>query len=94
MSKEAAQAAIEKLKADEAFRARIMECESVEERLRQIREEGFDCTAEEIEQLPREMFGAELDAVSGAAFCFGFDNWCMTKNCSHYWCAMKCSQTE
>ena len=68
MSKEAAQAFVEKMKSDEAFRARVMAEEDVEARLVLIGTEGFDCSAEEIGAL-QELGDAELDAVAGGSWC-------------------------
>ena len=64
MSKEAAQAFIEKMKSDEAFRAKVMAEDDVEARLALIGAEGFDCSAEEIGAL-QELGEAELDGVAG-----------------------------
>jgi len=64
MSKEAAQELVEKMKSDEAFRARVMAEEDVEARMALIGAEGFDCSAEEIGAL-QELGDAELDAVAG-----------------------------
>ena len=65
MSEEAAMAFIEKMKSDEAFRARVLAEEGVEARLALIGAEGFDCSAEEIGAL-QELGDAELSgAVRG-----------------------------
>ena len=68
MSKEAAQAFVEKMKSDEAFRAGVMAEEDVEARMALIRAEGFDCSAEEIGAL-QELGDAELDGVAGGGWC-------------------------
>jgi len=62
MSKEAAQAFVEKMKSDEAFRAKVMAEEDVEARMALIVAEGFDCSAEEIGAL-QEIRDAELNGV-------------------------------
>ena len=72
MSVDQAKAFIEKMKSDEAFRARVMAEEDVEARLALIGAEGFDCSAEEIGAL-QELGDAELAGVagggSGGRFC-------------------------
>ena len=69
MSVEQATACVEKLKSDAAFRAKVMAEEDVEARLALIGAEGFDCSAEEIEEigLVQELEDAELDRVVGGA---------------------------
>jgi len=64
VSEEAAQAFIEKMKSDEAFRAKVMAEEGVEARTAIIVAEGFDCSAEEIGAV-QELGEAELDGVAG-----------------------------
>ena len=64
MSEEAAMAFIEKMKSDEAFRARVLAEEGVEARLALIGAEGFDCSAEEIGAL-QELGDAELSGAVG-----------------------------
>ena len=64
MSKEAAQAFIEKMKSDHAFRARVLAEEGVEARMALIGAEGFDCSAEEI-GAAQDDWDAELDDVVG-----------------------------
>ena len=64
MSKEAAQAFIEKMKSDEAFRAKVTAGEDVAAKMAIITGEGFDCSAEEIGAV-QELGDAELDGVAG-----------------------------
>ena len=64
MSQEAAKAFIEKMKSDDAFRAKVMAEEDVEARLALIGAEGFDCSAEEIGAL-QELTEAELGGAVG-----------------------------
>ena len=64
MSKEAAQAFIERMKSDADFRAKVMAEEDVEARLALIGAEGFDCSAEEIGAL-QELTEAELGGAVG-----------------------------
>jgi predicted ribosomally synthesized peptide with nif11-like leader len=65
MSKESAKLLIEKLKNDEEFRNRILAEEDLDERLKLIKDSGFDCTVEEIEAEQAELSDDELDNVSG-----------------------------
>ena len=64
MSEEQAKACVEKLKSDEAFRARVMTAGGVDARMALIVAEGFDCSAEEIRSL-EELGEAELNEVTG-----------------------------
>ena len=68
MSAEQAKAFVEKMKSDEAFRAKVMAEEDLEARMALIGTEGFDCSAEEIASLP-ELGEAELDGVAGGGWC-------------------------
>jgi predicted ribosomally synthesized peptide with nif11-like leader len=64
MSEDQAKAFVEKMKSDEAFRAKVMAEEDVEARMALIVAEGFDCSAEEIGAL-QELGEAELSGVVG-----------------------------
>ena len=68
MSEDQAKAFVEKMKSDEAFRAKVMAEEDVEARMALIGAEGFDCSAEEIGAL-QELGEAELDGVAGGGWC-------------------------
>ena len=76
MSADQAKAFVEKMKSDEAFRARVMAEEDVEARLALIGAEGFDCSAEEIGAL-QELGDAELDGVAGGGWCDIAGCWCL-----------------
>ena len=65
MSQEQAQAFIEKMKIDAGFRERIMAKDDPQARLQIIHDEGFDCSAEEIEAVSAELGKTDLDAVAG-----------------------------
>lgn len=65
MSKESAKLLIEKLQVDEEFRNQILMVEELDERLKQIKAAGFDCTAEEIEAEQSELSDDELDNLAG-----------------------------
>ena len=54
MSVEQAKAFIEKLSTDNDFYQKIMAIETKDGRIKKIRQEGFDCTAEEIDTLEME----------------------------------------
>ena len=64
MSEDQAKAFVEKMKSDEAFRARVMAEEGVAARMALIGAEGFDCSVEEIGAL-QELGDAELSGVVG-----------------------------
>jgi predicted ribosomally synthesized peptide with nif11-like leader len=66
MSAEQAKAFIEKMKSDEAFRARVMAAEDVDARMALITAEGFDCSAAEIGAL-QELADLDLSAVVGGS---------------------------
>ena len=66
MSEEQAKACVEKLKSDEAFRARVMAVEDVDARMALIGAEGFDCSAAEIGAL-QELADLDLSAVVGGS---------------------------
>mgnify|MGYP006291018715 CR=1 FL=1 len=54
MSVEQAKAFIERMKTDEAFREKVMSIEDAASRIACIQGEGFDCTAEEINEVSQE----------------------------------------
>jgi predicted ribosomally synthesized peptide with nif11-like leader len=64
MSVEQAKAFVEKMKADEAFRAKVMAVEDADARMALSAAEGFDCTAEEIHSL-QELRELDLNGVAG-----------------------------
>ena len=64
MSEDQAKAFVEKMKSDEAFRAKVMAEEDVEARVALIHAEGFDCSAEEIGAL-QELGEADLSGAVG-----------------------------
>ena len=64
MSEEQAKAFVEKMRSDDAFRAKVMAEEDVEARMALIGAEGFDCSAEEIGAL-QELGEAELGRAVG-----------------------------
>ena len=68
MSTEQAQAFIERMKSDEAFRARVLAEEVVAARMEIISAEGFDCGAEEIEAVSQELADSDLKPVIGGGW--------------------------
>jgi len=64
MSVDQAKAFVEKMKSDEAFRARVLAEEDVAARMEIIGAAGFDCSAEEIAAL-QELGEAELSGAVG-----------------------------
>jgi predicted ribosomally synthesized peptide with nif11-like leader len=68
MSKAAVEQLIEKLNNDEEFRNIVMAVKDLNERMKLIKEAGFDCVLEEIEAVQAEQVALtddELDKVSG-----------------------------
>lgn len=63
MSKSAAQAFVDKMKTDEEFKKKIMAVEDVDQRMKLINSEGFDCTAAEINELSRELSSEEIEGL-------------------------------
>ena len=76
MSVDQAKAFVEKMKSDEAFRAKVMAEEDVEARMALIGAEGFDCSVAEIGAL-QELGDAELDGVAGGGSCDLASCWCL-----------------
>ena len=68
MSEDQAKAFVEKMKSDDAFRAKVMAEEGVEARMALIGAEGFDCSAEEIGAL-QELGEADLSGAVGRGWC-------------------------
>ncbi|TCD47938.1 Nif11-like leader peptide family RiPP precursor [Chlorobium sp. N1] len=76
MSAEQAQACIERMKQDPAFRQKVMEHEDEAERIACIRSEGFDCTAEELNLLAMSSDAACCQGgVIGANYCVLMENY-------------------
>lgn len=64
MSLEAAEKLLIRLKDDEKFRSRIVALDSTDDFLKTVREEGFNCTMEELEMVPMELGYDDLEQVS------------------------------
>jgi len=60
MSREAAQAFVERLNSDDAFRERMVAAGDNDARLRAAQEAGFDITADDLAELRREHRADEL----------------------------------
>ena len=76
MSLDHARAFIEKMKTDAAFSERVKAIGDVAERFNLIKNEGFDCSEEEIKEVAGELSEEELDAAAGG----GFDDFNFTMN--------------
>jgi predicted ribosomally synthesized peptide with nif11-like leader len=70
MSQQQAQACIEKMKVDEAFRAKVMAVEDVAVRVKLINAEGFDCTEEELKAESQRLSDDDLNKVAGGCGIF------------------------
>jgi predicted ribosomally synthesized peptide with nif11-like leader len=67
MSLEQAKLFMEKMKTDEAFRAKIMSVQGVSERLQMANSEGYDFTEEEIKTVLAELGDAVVEGIAGGA---------------------------
>ena len=65
MSIESAKLFIERVKSDEEFAKKIVECKVVEARMTFMRDAGFDFTAAELAEVMGELSDGELDKVAG-----------------------------
>jgi len=65
MSIESAKAFLEKVRSNEDFRKSVGEIATAEERMKYVKEEGFDFTKEEINLLKDELGADDLDTVAG-----------------------------
>ncbi|MCP4293429.1 MAG: Nif11-like leader peptide family natural product precursor [bacterium] len=70
MSIETAKAFVERMKNDENFRKECNEKSSVEDRMKFIKEQGFDFTNEELETVREklQLTDEELETLSGGDF--------------------------
>jgi predicted ribosomally synthesized peptide with nif11-like leader len=74
MSKEAAKAFVEKMKADKAFRRRVMAVADATARLKLAKNEGFDFSMEELKAVQRGVSKQRAAGdVEGQDCCYGFD---------------------
>lgn len=65
MSIESAKACIERIKTDEDFAKKVIECKDAEARTAVVKAAGFDFTAEELQAWRDELSDDELDSVAG-----------------------------
>jgi predicted ribosomally synthesized peptide with nif11-like leader len=65
MSEEAAQAFVERMKSDEAFRVRVLAMEDPGERLKLVRAEGYDCSDAEIAAQGNRLQDEHLEMIVG-----------------------------
>jgi len=63
---ESAKSFIERMKSDEEFAKKVMECKEPEARMAFVKTEGHDFTAEDIEPERSTLSDEELDSVVGA----------------------------
>ncbi len=66
MSIESAKAFLERMKNDEDFRKEVGEKSSPEDRMNFIKENGFDFSKEDIEQVKSELSEEELEGAAGS----------------------------
>lgn len=71
MSLEQARACRAKIECDAAFAERVMAFETLQERFAFLKQEGFECTAEEMQEVSTELSDDDLDAATGG---FGLSN--------------------
>ncbi len=64
MTIESAKAFVERMKSDEDFRKEVGEKSSSEDRMKFVKDNGFDFSKEEIEQVKSEMSDEELDGMA------------------------------
>lgn len=67
MSVESAKVFMEKMKTDQDFAKKVMECKDAEARKALVKAEGFDFSAEELKEVGAELSDSELDAVAGGS---------------------------
>jgi len=65
MSIESAKAFIERMKTDEDFPKKVLECEDSESRMAAIKCAGYDCTQEEINNVISSLSDEDLGQVCG-----------------------------
>ncbi len=77
MSIESAKAFLEKMKNDEDFRKECGEKSSPEDRMKFVKENGFEFTKEEFEQVKTQLSDDELSAVAGGSEqgCCAIEGW-------------------
>lgn len=67
MSQEQAKQFIERMKTNKAFRKKILAVESVAERLKLARDEGYECTAADLERESERLSDTDLAVMAGGA---------------------------
>lgn len=65
MSIQSAKAFLEKMKTDQAFSKKVAESKNEEDRMKFVKEAGFDFTSAEINSLRGELSEDDLKAVAG-----------------------------
>lgn len=69
MSIDSAKLFINKMNSDEVFAQKVIECKNAETRMAFAKEEGFDFSAAEMEEMKAELSDDELDVVAGGSWC-------------------------
>ena len=67
MSIDSAKAYVERMKTDEGFRKKVLECKDAKTRMELVKAEGFDFTEVDIKVVAAEVGEAELGHVIGGA---------------------------
>ena len=65
MSIDSARAYVERIKEDEEFRKKVLECKDAKERGELVRAEGFDFTAKDIEVVTAVLEDTEIERATG-----------------------------
>lgn len=76
MSEQTTKALLDRMKADAAFRDKVLAGSTPEDRLALIRAEGYDCALDEIQSLGGALADAALDAVAGGLWDVCSSNTC------------------
>ncbi len=71
MSNESAKAYLDRIKNDENFRKEVSELSSPEDRMQFVKDNGFNFSKEEFEQVKSELSDEELDSLGGGEFING-----------------------
>lgn len=65
MSLESAKSFMERVRTDEVFAKQVRECEDGDSRMALAIAQGFDFTAQEMEEAKKELSNEELDSIAG-----------------------------
>jgi predicted ribosomally synthesized peptide with nif11-like leader len=73
MSIESAKKFVDRMKTDESFAKKVIACKDAEARKAFVKNEGFDCTVEEVKSLTGEIKKEDLASLSAGVTCAGVD---------------------